>query len=208
MQSVRSKFGILITLVLCVLLISTCTTVKETVKIRCMEKQHETSIGYLRKAKAVQQAMYEKQIAVLAFQKESLTRSLCETQRILAAKNDSITVLLKELKAAKAKALRSRKYANKLGIALTDCLTLRAAQEKSCNAKIQYLQQLAAKRDSTLIFYKRTVYIRKNVRKEKVLKIRYMTNRIHTVFTLQKYKIKKKIAVKRFAIGIARPVVK
>lgn len=207
MQSIKNKFSILITVLLCSLLISTCVTIKETVNIRCMEKQHEASISYLKKEKAAQQATYEKRIAVLVFQKEYWKKSFYESQHILATKKDSIAVLAKELKTVKIKALRSRKFAGKLGDALAGCLTLQKAQEKSCNEKIMYLEQFAAKRNTSGI-YRSSFYKRNHVFKEKMQRIKYMTGKLNTIFQLQRYKFKQKIAIKQLSIGIASPMAK
>lgn len=200
MQSIKSKFGIIITLLVCALFISTCK-VKQSSNICCPELQHEAQINQLKKEKAEQQVKYERQITSLQAQKDTLQKVICNYQEILAKKQQKIACLERELKASVKQVRRFSKFADSLRRNIADCTTLHVKQEECYKEKIQGLEQLVAKRDSTIVIYKQVIDNLRDLHREQALRIQYLTSKLHTVYIVQKYKIKQKLSVRRIIVN-------
>lgn len=188
MQSVKSKFGILIALLLCVTVIGTCTLVQHPTDTSPHPNQDTAIVNQWKKEKAELQVKYEKQIVTLQSQKDSLQNIANEKKKILAAYQYKTSVLQNQLKEAIVKADSNCVSADSLMPLANVYFNAEAQSDSACNNAIRALEQVAAKRDSSIIIHRQIENNLRDLKKEQELRVQYLTDQLNTAYKVQKRK--------------------
>src|ERR1035437_3073214 len=188
MQSVKSKFGILIALLLCATVIGTCSLVQHPTDTSPHPTQDNTFIKQWKTEKAELQKKYEAKISTLQTQNDSLQNILSEKKKVLASYRFKAEYLQTQLKEVLVKVDSSRLFPDSVMPIATNYFDAQAQSDNSCDSTIQTLEQITANRDSTIVLYKQAESNLLDLQKEQEARIQSLTEELNTVYKSQKRK--------------------
>lgn len=189
MQSVKTKFGIIIALLFCVAVIGTCTLVQHPTDTSPHPIRDNTFVNQWKKEKAELQVKYETKITTLQTQKDSLQNIVREKKKALAVYQNKAIYLQNQLKEALVKANSSRLFSDSLMPIATDYFATQAQSDSSCNETIRALEQVATNRDSSIVMYKQAETNLRDLQKEQALREQLLTDQLNTAYKSQRRKI-------------------
>lgn len=189
MQSVKSKFGILIALLLCATVIGTCTLVQHPTDTSPHPTQGNAFINQWKKEKAELQKKYEANIASLQTQNDSLQNILSKKKKVLASYRFKAEYLQTQLKEVLEKVDSSRLFPVSVMPIATNYFEAQAQSDNNCDSTIQTLEQITANRDSTIIIYQQAESNLLDLQKEQEARIQNLTEELNTTYKSQKRKI-------------------
>jgi hypothetical protein len=198
MQSVKSKIGIIIAAFLCVLVIGTCSLVRDT-KDKVPQPIQDTMLSYWKKEKQQLQLKYEGQITALEASKDSLQTLVTEKKKALFVYRRKAAILEDQLRQAITKVDSSRVFQDSLSPLANEYFDTHSQADSSCDSIVRSLEQIAANRDSAIVIFRQKENVSRELQKEQELRNQILTEQLKTAYKEQKRKVKQN---KLLAVGL------
>lgn len=195
MKAVKSKFGILIALLLCVTIVGTCTFLDHPTDTS-PHPVDTTFVHQWKQEKLQLQKQYEKKIASLQTQKDSLQSIASEKKKALAVYRLKAKSLQEQLTAI-IKADTS--CSDTIMPIAQNYFAAQAQSDSTCNETIESLEQIVANRDSSIFIHKQVETNLRDLQKEQQLREQLLTEQLNTAYKVQR---KKTIQNKFLASGL------
>jgi hypothetical protein len=189
MKSLKSKLGIIVAALLCVLLIGTCSLV-QNVRDKVPELPQETILNQWKKEKQELQNKYEDQLAELQLANDSLGSVVAEKKKSLRIYQRKTSYLEAQLKTAIAIADSSRLGELHLTPLAENYFAVQNLSDSTCNETIHALEQVVANRDSAVFILRQKENGLREIQKEQELRNQYLTDQLNTAYKEQKRKIR------------------
>lgn len=184
MKAVKSKFGIIIALLLCVTVIGTCTFLDHAPEKSPRSNLDIAFIRQWKQEKEKLQKQYESKIVKLQSTNDSLQKTAAEKKKALAVYRLKAQSLQEQLKAAIVKADTSETI---FPIA-QNYFDAQAQSDSTCIETIECLTEILANRDSSILLYKKSETNLRDLQKEQQLREQLLTEQLNTAYKVQRRK--------------------
>lgn len=189
MEAIKSKFGIIIALLLCVTVIGTCTFLEHPTDTSPHSNQDTTFIHEWKMEKLALQKQYESKIADLQSSKDSLQRITIEKKKALNVYRAKAQSLQMQLTVALHKADSIPLVADTIIPITEQYFATEAARDSSCNETIKSLEQIVANRDSSIYLYRQSETNLRELQKEQKMREQQLTDQLNTAYKAQRKKV-------------------
>lgn len=189
MQAVKTKFGIILALLLCVTVIGTCTFLEHPTDTSPHPSQDTAFIHEWKQEKLQLQKQYENKIADLQTKKDSLQNIVSEKKKVLAIYRLKTQALQSQLKDALVKADTSKLVSDTLLPMAENYFEAQALSDSTCIETINSLEQIVANRDSSIFMHKQVETNLRDFQKEQQLRQQLLTEQLNTAYKAQKRKV-------------------
>lgn len=189
MEAVKSKFGILIALLLCVTVIGTCTFLERPGNTSPPPYQDSTFVREWKKEKLDLQKQYETRIADLQTAKDSLQNIANEKKKAMVAYRSEARLLQEQLTRVLSRIDTIPFVADSILPIAENYFATEAASDSSCTETIRSLEQIVINRDSSICLYKKNEANLRDLQREQMLREQQLTEQLSTAYKVQRKKI-------------------
>lgn len=189
MQAVKSKFGIIIALLLCVTVIGTCTFLQHPTDTSPHPVQDTAFIHQWKQEKLQLQKQYESKLAAMQNEKDSLRNAVSEKKKTLLKYRSKLKTLQEQLMVSLIKADTSGLVSDTIIPIAENYFAAQAQSDSTCNETIQNLEHMVANRDSSIFIHKQIETNLRDLQKEQQLRQQLLTDQLNIAYKVQRKKV-------------------